>query len=93
MTIAGIVLFSGGIVGFGNQGFVIVNCLDLGDISSADNGKVNATDISILAAYVRSIDMMNEHGSTVADLNGDSKINVSDISLLAAHIKGIKPVS
>lgn len=61
-----------------------------GDVNG--DGKVNVTDVSRIAAYVKSVKKLDDDEMKCADINGDGKVNVSDISLLAAYVKGIKPL-
>ncbi|MBQ8965980.1 MBG domain-containing protein [Ruminococcus sp.] len=62
----------------------------LGDLNR--DGDINVTDITLMAAHVKSIRALNEYGLKAADVNGDGDINVTDLVKLAAHVKGIKPL-
>ena len=57
-----------------------------GDVNG--DGKVNVTDISIIAAHVKGKKLLNDERKARADVNGDGKINISDITFVAAHVKG-----
>ena len=61
-----------------------------GDFSG--DGRVNVSDIVLLAAQVKGIKPLGAEKLAKADLSGDGKVNVTDISLLAAHVKGIRPL-
>ena len=61
-----------------------------GDFSG--DGRVNVSDIVLLAAHVKGIKPLGAEKLAKADLSGDGKVNVTDISLLAAHVKGIRPL-
>ena len=60
----------------------------LGDVNG--DGTINVSDISMVAAHVKSVKSMNEAQSKRADVNRDGIVNVSDIGMLAAHVKNIK---
>jgi hypothetical protein len=59
-----------------------------GDVNG--DGVVNVTDISLIAAQVKSVKALPEDMSSRADINGDGRVNVSDITMLAVHVKGGK---
>ena len=67
--------------------------LSAGDINA--DGTVNVTDISMLAAQVKSVRPLNKADNAMidqtkrADLNDDGAVDVSDIAKLAAKVKGI----
>ncbi|MBP1532723.1 MAG: leucine-rich repeat protein, partial [Ruminococcus sp.] len=54
------------------------------------DGKVDVTDIAMIAAHIKGIKPLSENGFKAADVNGDGKVDVTDIALVASHIKGIK---
>ena len=54
------------------------------------DGKVNAADVTRVAAHVKGIRALNSEGKANADVNGDGKVNVTDVSKIAAHVKGKK---
>ena len=66
---------------------VIAHAADLygGDVNG--NGRVNVTDLSKLAAYVKGVKPLDNSELAQADVNADRMVNVTDISLLADHIK------
>ena len=57
------------------------------------DGKINVTDVAIVAAQVKGIKPLDAGALKRADVNGDGKINVTDVSKIAAHVKGIRPLS
>ena len=57
-----------------------------GDISG--DGTVNITDVSKLAAHVKSVKPLSAEELEAADINRDGEINVTDVSTLAAFVKG-----
>ena len=64
---------------------------DIGDVNG--DGTINITDVSRLAAYIKSKKELDEKGINAADINADSTVNISDLSLLAGHVKGISSLS
>ena len=66
---------------------VIAHAADLygGDVNG--DGRVNVTDLSKLAAYVKGVKPLDNSELAQADVNADRMVNVTDISLLADHIK------
>ncbi|MBQ8966190.1 leucine-rich repeat protein [Ruminococcus sp.] len=61
-----------------------------GDISG--DGDINVTDLSALAAHVKSIRALSSTALEAADVNSDGEVDVTDLTKLAAHVKGIKPL-
>ena len=61
-----------------------------GDVNG--DGKINATDLTKVAAHVKGKKLLNEEQQKAADVNEDGKINVTDITNIAAHIKGKKTI-
>ena len=59
-----------------------------GDVNN--DGIVNVSDISKLAAHVKGHRALSDDELTRSDINGDNEINVKDISPVAAHVKGIR---
>ncbi|MBQ8966256.1 glycoside hydrolase family 3 N-terminal domain-containing protein [Ruminococcus sp.] len=59
-----------------------------GDING--DTEVNVTDVTKLAAHVKSIRALQGAEIERADLNGDGDVNVTDLTMLAAHVKGIR---
>ena len=59
-----------------------------GDVNG--DGMVSVTDISKVAAHLKSIKSLTDEEFAVADVNGDGKVNVADLSAIAGHVKGIK---
>ncbi|SFC05078.1 dockerin type I repeat-containing protein [Ruminococcus albus] len=57
-----------------------------GDVSG--DGKVNVTDITLIAAHVKGKKLLSEEKRAKADVTGDGKVNISDITAVAAHVKG-----
>ena len=62
----------------------------LGDVNN--DGLINVTDISKVAAHVKGIRWMSEEEQVRADVNKDDTINVVDISRIAAHVKNIMSI-
>ena len=62
----------------------------LGDVNN--DGLINVTDISKVAAHVKGIRRMSEEEQVRADVNKDDTINVVDISRIAAHVKNIRSI-
>ena len=63
----------------------------LGDVSG--NGKIDVTDLSKIAAHIKSKKMLDENAVKLADVNGNGKVDVTDLSKIAAHVKGKKLLS
>ena len=63
---------------------------DLGDVDG--NGKINAADITKIAAHIKGLKKLDEAKSKRADIDKNGKINSADILKIAAHIKGIKKI-
>lgn len=63
----------------------------VGDING--DGKVNITDLSKLAAHVKSVKLLDSSSMTRADINGDGRVNITDLSHLAAQVKGVSASS
>ncbi len=61
-----------------------------GDVNG--DGRINVTDISIIAANVKGIRPIDKYSINAADTNSDGSINVSDIVLAAAHVKSIRKI-
>lgn len=61
-----------------------------GDINR--DGKVNVSDITMVAAHIKNEKPLTKEQQKKADVNKDGKINVADLSALAAQVKGIKPL-
>lgn len=61
-----------------------------GDINK--DGKVNVSDITMVAAHIKNKKPLTKEQQKNADINKDGKINVADLSALAAQVKGIKPL-
>ena len=61
-----------------------------GDINK--DGKVNVSDITMVAAHIKNEKPLTKEQQKKADVNKDGKINVADLSALAAQVKGIKPL-
>ena len=68
----------------------VVSGAALGDVNG--DGSINVSDISLVAAHVKSIKMLADEQFSSADIDGSGTVNVSDISLLAAAVKGKKPL-
>ncbi|HCJ41354.1 dockerin type I domain-containing protein [uncultured Ruminococcus sp.] len=64
--------------------------IDSTDYDVNCDGKVNVTDISVVAAHVKNLRPLTGERLQKADLNGDGKINVADVVKLAARVKGIR---
>ena len=62
--------------------------LKLGDVNR--DGKINVTDIVVIAAHIKGHKKLDGRAPLTADINGDNIINVTDIVAIAAHIKGRK---
>ena len=60
----------------------------LGDVNG--DGKITVTDLSKVAAHIKSVKMLAEEQQKSADVNRDGKITVTDLSKIAAHIKSVK---
>lgn len=62
-----------------------------GDVNG--DGKLNVTDIVLMASHIKGKKTLSKTAAAAADVNGDSIIDVSDITKLAAHIKGKRDIS
>lgn len=56
------------------------------------NGIVNVSDVSLAAAYIKSIRSLDDGGSYAADTNEDQAVSVTDVSRIAALVKGIRNI-
>lgn len=61
-----------------------------GDVNG--DGKVNVSDITMVAAHIKNEKPLTKEQQENADINKDGKINVADLSAIAAQVKGIKPL-
>ena len=61
-----------------------------GDVNG--DGVVNVTDVSLIAAHVKSVRKIDKYSMNAADTNADGAVNVSDISLAAAQVKSVKKI-
>ena len=61
-----------------------------GDVNG--DGVINVTDISLIAAHVKSKRAFDKFSLNAADVNAADGINVTDISVTAAQVKGISPI-
>ncbi|WP_024857327.1 dockerin type I repeat-containing protein [Ruminococcus albus] len=62
-----------------------------GDVNG--DGKINVTDLSLVAAYVKKLRMFSDdYQFNVADVSHDDKVNISDITKIAAAVKGLKKI-
>ena len=59
-----------------------------GDVNG--DGAVTVTDISKVAAHVKSVKALEGEALEAADVNRNGSVNVADISVLAAFVKGIR---
>ncbi|SFC42936.1 dockerin type I domain-containing protein [Ruminococcus albus] len=64
------------------------NSSSLGDVNN--DGKINVTDITKIAAHVKGKKLLKNDEFIRADVNKDGKITVTDITKVAAHVKGKK---
>ena len=62
-----------------------------GDVNG--DGKINAADITKIAAHIKGLKTLDEDQKKRADVNSDGNINAVDITKIAAHIKGLKKLS
>lgn len=60
-----------------------------GEYDVNGDGKVNVTDISMVAAHVKGIKPLKDERLERADINGDGKVTVTDVAKLAARVKGV----
>ena len=58
-----------------------------GDVNN--DGRISVTDLSIVAAHVKTEKMIPEEDRPYADRNGDNRIDVRDIARLAAYLKNL----
>jgi hypothetical protein len=65
--------------------------LRIGDVNN--DGKINVTDITKVAAHIKGKRLLDDVARKRADVNHDEKINVTDITKIAAHIKGKRLLS
>ena len=61
-----------------------------GDVNG--DGVVNVTDLSKIAAHIKSKKSLTGNVFVAADVNGDGSINVGDLSRVAGHVKGKKNI-
>ena len=69
-----------------------VNAYAAGEFKKGDvngDGRVNVTDITKTAAYVKGLRPLTGDSLKAADMNGDGSVNVTDITMIAAMVKGI----
>ncbi|MBP1534285.1 MAG: carbohydrate-binding domain-containing protein [Ruminococcus sp.] len=59
-----------------------------GDVNS--DGKVDVTDIALVASHIKGIKALDQFGSMMADVDRNFSVDVTDIAMIASHIKGIK---
>ena len=62
-----------------------------GDVDFDD--KINVTDLSKVAAHVKTVKTLDEGGLITADTSGDGKITVTDLSQIAANVKTLKTIN
>ena len=62
-----------------------------GDVNGDE--KINVTDISAEAGYIKGIKELDDYPKAAADVNGDGTVNVTDLSRIAAQVKGIKNIN
>ncbi|WP_139199928.1 MBG domain-containing protein [Ruminococcus albus] len=60
----------------------------LGDVNN--DGKINITDITIVAAHAKGKKMLSKERFKRADVNLDGTVNITDVIQIAAHVKGKK---
>lgn len=53
------------------------------------DGAINASDVVLLAAHIKSVRTLSGSGYMSADVNHDNTVDVTDLSLVAAHVKGV----
>ncbi|SEL22887.1 dockerin type I repeat-containing protein [Ruminococcus albus] len=62
-----------------------------GDVNG--DGKINITDVTLVAAYVKQVRMFSDkYQFSVADVNHDNKVNITDVTTIAAAAKGLKKI-
>ena len=61
-----------------------------GDVNG--DGVVNVTDLSKIAAHIKSKKSLTGNVFVAADVNGDGSVNVGDLSRVAGHVKGKKNI-
>ena len=61
-----------------------------GDVNG--DGVVNVTDLSKIAAHIKSKKSLTGNVFIAADVNGDGSVNVGDLSRVAGHVKGKKNI-
>lgn len=62
-----------------------------GDVNN--DGKINITDATLVAAHIKSKKMLSVNGQKAADVSENGIINIADLSSLLAHIKGIRAMN
>ncbi|SEK66492.1 dockerin type I domain-containing protein [Ruminococcus albus] len=62
-----------------------------GDVNNS--GKVNITDVTLVAAHIKMKKMLSEKGQKAADIDGNGKINTTDLRAIIAQVKGIRPIN
>jgi D-alanyl-D-alanine carboxypeptidase len=72
-------------------GTVCASAASLGDVNG--DGKINITDMILVAAHVKGKRVLSKSAAEAADVNGDGRIDVSDVTKIAAHIKGKRNIS
>lgn len=58
-----------------------------GDVNG--DGKVNAADITKVAAHIKGKKSLTDDEKKRADVNGDGKVNAADLTSMAARVKGV----
>ena len=53
---------------------------------------MHVSDISKVAAHVKSLKSLTDEEKKLADVNNDNAVTVTDVSKIAAHVKGVKPL-
>lgn len=62
-----------------------------GDVNN--DGKVDISDLTAIAAHVKGIAPLEGNALKNADVNNDNVVNIADITEVAAYIKGIKSIN
>ena len=60
----------------------------LSGVDVNEDGRINVTDLSLFAAYLKGIRALYTDVIEKCDLNGDGVRNVTDLSIMAAYVKG-----